>query len=91
MNIYDTISLWLGRATIAAGSGWLAWQVVAVLCLAIRDTYTSIRNVIDEPKEWWRWFGLPSCFVANLWRQTEARWHGYETHTLRRKPKSPNR
>lgn len=90
MIIYDTISLWLGRVTIAAAAGWLAWSAVVVLCLAIRDSYTSVRNVLDDPKEWWRWFGLPACFLGDLWGQAQARWHGYETHTIRVKPKSQN-
>lgn len=83
MSIYDTISLWIGRGVLAAGAGWLAWSVVVVLCLTCRDTYTGIRNMLDYPKEWWRWAWLPTFFLRILWDQTKARWHGYEVELIR--------
>ncbi len=79
----DTISLWVGRITLYGLALLFVWHFTIAVCLAIRDVYTIIRNVIDRGGAGWQWIGIPWVFFVQLGNQIDARIHGYKTNVIR--------
>ena len=86
----DTISIWTGRIALCGLGLFILWHFVMALWFAVRDVYTVIRNVMDAGGAGWQWLGIPWVFLEQLWKQIDARIHGYKTNVIRtRKSKSP--
>lgn len=77
------ILLLTGYTVFAILGGYLAWIILSILFLAVRDTYVAILNSRKENIAWYWYLLTPFQFCQDIYRQTVARWHGYETWTLR--------